>query len=120
MDDKLTSSYKSWMARPKTLTEKTIVRFPDQTFDRIDRLLMEAEDRTSFIRTAVLREIDYRNAGLHKEVKRILLADESESVFAADAVKRAVQNRRSLLLAEKSPGEQKPTTGRDEKTTDSY
>jgi hypothetical protein len=102
------------MARPKTLTEKTIVRFPDQTFDRIDRLLMEAEDRTSFIRTAVLREIDYRNAGLHKEVKRILLADESESGFSAEAVKRAVQNRRSLLLAEKTPVEQRPAPSRNE------
>jgi hypothetical protein len=66
---------------------------------------MEAEDRTSFIRTAVLREIDYRSAGLHKEVKRILLADESESGFGVEAVKRAVQHRRSLLLAEKLPDE---------------
>jgi hypothetical protein len=99
------------MARPKKLTEKTIVRFPDQTFSRIDRLLDQDEDRTSFIRAAVFREIDYRNAGLHKSVSRVLLADESESGFAAEAVKRAVQNRRALLVAEKSADEDDVTDG---------
>lgn len=107
MDDKPTSPYNGCMARPKKMTEKTIVRFPERTFDRIDALLMAAEDRTSFIRAAVMHEIAYRAAGLHRDVKRVLLADETESEFATEAVKRAVQTRRSLLLAEKNPPDER-------------
>lgn len=48
------------MARPKTLPEEIIARFPGGTFDRIRAVLEAGEDRTSFIRVAVEHELKRR------------------------------------------------------------
>jgi predicted DNA-binding protein len=48
------------MGRKKMWAEDMVARFPEGTFDRIDALKDEGEDRTDFVREAVEREIKRR------------------------------------------------------------
>jgi hypothetical protein len=48
------------MGRKKRWAEDMQARFPEGTFDRIQAVLGEGEDRTDFIREAVERELRRR------------------------------------------------------------
>ena len=48
------------MGRKKRWAEDMQARFPEGTFDRIEAVLAEDEDRTDFIREAVERELRRR------------------------------------------------------------
>lgn len=48
------------MGRKKRWAEDMQARFPEGTFDRIEAVLAEDEDRTDFIREAVERELKRR------------------------------------------------------------
>lgn len=48
------------MGRKKLWTEDMQARFPDGTFERIEAVLGEGEDRTDFVRVAVERELKRR------------------------------------------------------------
>lgn len=48
------------MGRAKKWTEDMQARFPDGTFARIEGTLEKGEDRTSFVRAAVERELKRR------------------------------------------------------------
>jgi hypothetical protein len=48
------------MGRKKRWSEDMQARFPAGTFARIEATLMEDEDRTDFVRTAVERELRRR------------------------------------------------------------
>lgn len=48
------------MGRKKMWGEDMQARFPEGTFDLIQELLQDGEDRTDFVREAVRREIDRR------------------------------------------------------------
>jgi hypothetical protein len=48
------------MGRPKLWTEDMQARFPASTFERIECVLREDEDRTDFVREAVERELQRR------------------------------------------------------------
>lgn len=48
------------MGRKKKWSEDMQARFPEGTFDRIDAVLAEGEERTSFVREAVERELRLR------------------------------------------------------------
>jgi hypothetical protein len=48
------------MGRKKRWAEDMQARFPEGTFDRIQAVLDEGEDRTDFIREAVERELKRR------------------------------------------------------------
>lgn len=48
------------MGRKRLWTEDMQARFPEGTFDRIDDVLAEKEDRTDFVRQAVERELRRR------------------------------------------------------------
>ena len=48
------------MGRKKRWSEDMQARFPEGTFDRIEAVLAENEDRTDFIREAVERELKRR------------------------------------------------------------
>jgi hypothetical protein len=48
------------MGRTKKWSEDMQARFPEGTFDRIQAVLGEDEDRTDFIREAVERELNRR------------------------------------------------------------
>jgi len=48
------------MGRKKRWAEDMQARFPEGTFDRIEAVLGEDEDRTDFIREAVEREMKRR------------------------------------------------------------
>jgi hypothetical protein len=48
------------MGRKKLWSEDMQARFPDGTFDRIDAVLSEGEERTAFVRDAVERELKRR------------------------------------------------------------
>jgi len=50
------------MARPLKFTDTMLARFAGGTFDRIARLLAPDEDRASFIRNSVDREMERREA----------------------------------------------------------
>jgi hypothetical protein len=51
---------KKEMGRKKRWAEDMQARFPEGTFDRIQAVLGEGEDRTDFIREAVERELKRR------------------------------------------------------------
>jgi hypothetical protein len=55
-----TSYEKQSMGRKKKWSEDMQARFPEGTFDRIEAVLAEDEDRTDFIREAVERELKRR------------------------------------------------------------
>lgn len=48
------------MGRKKLWHEDMQARFPEGTFDRIDAVLADDEDRTAFVREAVERELKRR------------------------------------------------------------
>jgi len=48
------------MGRKKMWAEDMQARFPDGTFDRIEAVLEDSEDRTDFVRVAVERELKRR------------------------------------------------------------
>lgn len=48
------------MGRKKLWSEDMVARFPAGTFERIDAVLAENEDRTDFVREAVERELRRR------------------------------------------------------------
>ena len=48
------------MGRKKLWDEDMQARFPTGTFDRIEAVLQEGEDRTDFVRAAVERELKRR------------------------------------------------------------
>lgn len=48
------------MGRKKLWSEDMQARFPEGTFERIDAVLQEKEDRTDFVRQAVERELKRR------------------------------------------------------------
>ena len=48
------------MGRKKMWAEDMVARFPEGTFDRIDAVRDESEDRTDFVREAVERELKRR------------------------------------------------------------
>jgi hypothetical protein len=48
------------MGRKKMWAEDMQARFPEGTFDRIDAVLDEGEERTAFVREAVERELKRR------------------------------------------------------------
>jgi hypothetical protein len=52
------------MGRTKRWAEDMQARFPEGTFDRIEAVLEESEDRTEFVRVAVEREIKRREKRL--------------------------------------------------------
>lgn len=51
---------KSTVGRIKKWSEDMQARFPEGTFDRIGATLEDGEDRTSFVRVAVERELTRR------------------------------------------------------------
>ena len=50
------------MGRHRLWTEDMQARFAEGTFDRIEKVLAEGEDRTDFVRAAVERELERRAA----------------------------------------------------------
>ena len=50
------------MGRHRLWTEDMQARFPEGTFERIEEVLEEGEDRTDFVRDAVERELRRRAA----------------------------------------------------------
>jgi hypothetical protein len=55
-----TSYEKKSMGRKKRWAEDMQARFPEGTFDRIQAVLEDGEDRTDFVRQAVERELKRR------------------------------------------------------------
>jgi hypothetical protein len=55
-----TSYEKKDMGRKKLWAEDMQARFPEGTFERIEAVLDEGEDRTDFVRAAVDRELKRR------------------------------------------------------------
>lgn len=51
---------RSGVGRKKRWSEDMQARFPEGTFDRINDVLAEGEDRTDFVREAVERELTRR------------------------------------------------------------
>lgn len=51
------------MGRKKRWSEDMQARFPEGTFDRIEAVLEDGEDRTEFVRRAVERELKRRERG---------------------------------------------------------
>jgi len=89
------------MARPKRFVDKTMIRFPANTFQEIDRFLGPGEDRADLIRVAVDREVSFRRAGLHTDVQPFLMKGEDELEFFNNAIRRALEARRAILATEK-------------------
>jgi hypothetical protein len=52
----------SRMGRKKLWPERTAIKFPAGTFERIAAVLDECEDRMTFMREAVEREVERREA----------------------------------------------------------
>jgi hypothetical protein len=50
------------VGRKKRWSEDMQARFPEGTFERIAVVLKESEDRTDFVREAVARELERREA----------------------------------------------------------
>ena len=48
------------MVRPPRFTQQMPARFPPETFERIDKVLREGEDRATFVRAAVEAELRKR------------------------------------------------------------
>jgi hypothetical protein len=48
------------VGRKKRWSEDMLARFPEGTFERIEAVLAEREDRTDFVRAAVERELERR------------------------------------------------------------
>ena len=48
------------MGRKKMWSEDMVARFPEGTFDRMDAVREDGEDRTDFVREAVERELKRR------------------------------------------------------------
>lgn len=53
------------MGRKKRWSEDMQARFPEGTFDRIEAVLDDGEDRTDFVREAVERELKRRERHSH-------------------------------------------------------
>lgn len=94
-------AYSTGMARPKRFIDKTMVRFPANTFEEIDLVLTPGEDRADLVRRAVDREISFRRAGLHTDVQPFLMKGEDELEFFNNAIRRALEARRAMLATEK-------------------
>jgi hypothetical protein len=63
----------SRMGRKKLWPERTAIKFPAGTFERIAAILDEGEDRMTFMREAVEREVERREAaGKRKKPHRRL------------------------------------------------
>ena len=54
------------VGRKKQFAEDMLARFPEGTFERIEAVLSENEERTAFVRDAVEREL-VRREGRHPE-----------------------------------------------------
>lgn len=61
----------SRMGRKKQWAEDMQARFAEGTFARITPMLKDGEDRTDFVRTAVEREIEFRERTLRKSAKAL-------------------------------------------------
>ena len=85
------------MARPKRFAEMTMARFPDGTFAEVDAVLLPDEDRASFIRGAVESEIARRSQDFYPDLRQYLLVGEAELDFCLNAIRRAVQERKTVL-----------------------
>lgn len=48
------------MGRKKMWSEDMVARFPEGTFDRMDAVREDGEDRTDFVRAAVEKELKKR------------------------------------------------------------
>jgi hypothetical protein len=90
-------SYNPSMARPKKFAERTVMAFPERTFERIASHIEPNEDRTDFIRHAVQIELALRSADFYADLKRFLLADEDALDFCIDAIRRAVLQRKAAI-----------------------
>ncbi len=55
------------MARVINFVEHMVARFPAGTFSRIKALLLPGEDRTGFVRVAVVRELKRRERSARGE-----------------------------------------------------
>lgn len=101
MDPMTPPAYSTGMARPKRFVDKTMVRFPANTFEEIDLVLTPGEDRADLVRRAVDREISFRRTGLHTDVEPFLMKGEDEFEFFNNAIRRALEARRAILATEK-------------------
>lgn len=61
-----TSYEKNAMGRKKLWAEDMQARFAEGTFDRIEAVLTEAEDRTDFVREAVEKELKRRERAISR------------------------------------------------------
>ena len=53
--------------RPRLWPDKMVASFPEGMFRRIAAVSIEGEDRTDFVRSAVLREVDRRERAAGKQ-----------------------------------------------------
>lgn len=90
------------MARPKKFSDRVVLSFPPETFGDIARLSEESEERASFIRLAVAREIALRRSGAYEDLKAQLLANETVEDFCLSAIRRAVAHRKAALADSRS------------------
>ena len=94
------SSYRHGMARPKRLTIETTLRLDASTVKRLDKALSDGENRAQFIRAAIEEAIAFREAGLPGDAKDVLFANESLIQFCANAIRRSIEARRSIIETE--------------------
>lgn len=59
---KVVSGTPARVGRKRRWSEDMQARFPEGTFERIAAVLVQGEDRTDFVREAVARELDRREA----------------------------------------------------------
>jgi hypothetical protein len=88
------------MARQKKFSEQMMTIFPPNTFAVIARLAEDGEDRSTFIRSAVEREIALRSLECFADLKAYLLANETIGDFCLKAIRRAVAQRKAALAGE--------------------
>ena len=67
---KLISVSPTRMGRRKLWAEDMVARFPEGTFERIKAVLVGKEDRTDFVREAVVRELKRREREKKRPVSR--------------------------------------------------
>jgi len=101
--EKRGSPYPMGMARPKRLTIETTLRLDGASAERIDRLIGDGENRATFIRSAIERELALREAGIPTTAKNYLFANETLNQFCVNAVMRAIDGRRAVMATETSP-----------------
>ncbi|MGH7117710.1 MAG: hypothetical protein ACREFP_01715 [Acetobacteraceae bacterium] len=85
------------MARPKKYAERTVVAFADGTFDAIAEVLAPAEDRSDFVREAVALTLSVRSGDFYPDLRHYLLSGETLASFCANAIRRAVEERKRAL-----------------------